>query len=1705
SYQCGGAGGCTGHSEGNAKVGAASGNANSDCTAAKNGQCAGTTLVGASSDGSAMAGASCQGTEGSKCHYHFEGTASDSSRSGASWAKAYAHGSRDGEMGGGVVQVMAKTQASAHDAEAQASCTGAKNCTSPYSAHAEAHDRSTQTANAKQPDMPSGVWKANGSGTCSGNGKGGCGVHAWAQAGPGGSGGAACTGDCSHFKEEQSGNGFTQTGPSWNQILAAQAAARAAQAARQVQDIDQWAKNAKPGDSVLGYKKNPDGTYKIYTKAPGGQVTTRDCAASECAPGKTVDGPGGKITFPTQGNPETTQSSAPGKDPNKCDANVGCALSGDGTGNDGRYWIKGNGKVHDGLTGSTMTYPDSRPGGSAQGPNINEGSFGSPKGAPFTFTCNGGCKGDVSNVDLGKGKFTDHIDLAGTPNLLVGRNGLGNLGDYSHTGAGTITLQGRDGKPMKPITSTAKDGLSAGDWAQITNKYGYTPWDIDTLKKVLGPGDSLTGFQKNPNGSYTVYSKDPNGQVQQRECQAGMCDPKGGGGGQVTIPKQGDSRVTQPSAPGHDPSTCTANDSCGLASDSSGDGFWWLTGNGKVHDGVTGSQLTYPDSRSKDDRNPSHNSGNLGGTGGTPFAFTCTGGCQGDVSNIDLGKGKFTDQVDLAGSSNLMTGRDGQADPGTYSHAGKGVVTLQVGKDGKDVITSDGNGNDPANNWTIITTRGVDSPGYYDMGGGQTGEITLNEGYGIKQVDASHKIATYNDKPIEQVYAEPCGGDCVVSGSVTYPPGTVKDGEKVVGQNNGLSVTTPDGKGDGGSLGCDGDCALTRPKDMEQAPALKDVSLFEPMIKKGELPSQAAEIKFNGPQDPYHQPDSNVQKWVDPYGNKSQCDSAKGSCNIGMVYGKGGGVVCSGAGCDSTNVNGEHLAGAGYLLFPTTDRNGKITGNDGFGCQGAAKGVCQSSPGLPNLGWAGTPDASWMAGIDPTYLRPGQNTEVDQQLYKLFAPYGIKPGDPLPPLDASGLALLKQQDEKNHTNYYQEYVDSLPALSQGQLDLATLKVGSALSTLQTHSQQLEKQVKGLQQALDAQAQYNQGKLSYAALQPHLKVIKQALAMDQEYSNARNLVDGITGLSYEEQTTAADEKVGENPALVGQTPGETLQQARKRFADNGLAAYGIDPKTGKAPVLNDLQKAQASAATVAGLNASARTVVLDQQRDAYNQQNDALKTAGGGTPDQVAHLQKWYDQITTDSNAIQIVQGSGAVPAPPGYQSIKSLEDGLPGKITMSRDEQRSDDILAAKAAGDTTLANRLGEWNKLQIQAEGLVGQMNNSHSTYQKQLVKDYYQPFSDLAGLNYNTLARDQGSRDPSKGLDGMPLPSSGHPDLFFAVRSAYYTPEQNANAKDDSVLAKAFDQGGLLKLPGVTAADRRAQLAAQGISSRDALLNQFYDSANIDPKNLTPDQIKALGGPADKLAQWEKDGTQHSNVSLHGTLVVGEDGQVGVEWTYTVSRTVVNRPSYGGRAGAALPSQPKTTQETKVFDRTGEHYDDLQDFLDNNHLFNDKTQISTSKDWTGSDGHGAGNYTGIGHSHPSWWDKYGGYVVGGAMVVGGILTSPIGGEVATGVGIGMMAGAASVSLVQEGMNLENMSAHGLSINPFTSADARNAWLAIGGDVVSLATLGVAGSVAKIGGAAIKAADAGDGVLAASNAANALKTGSSSVLKWTNRAVAA
>ncbi|MGH3587678.1 MAG: hypothetical protein ACRDQ0_15290, partial [Pseudonocardia sp.] len=592
----------------------------------------------------------------------------------------------------------------------------------------------------------------------------------------------------------------------------------------------------------------------------------------------------------------------------------------------------------------------------------------------------------------------------------------------------------------------------------------------------------------------------------------------------------------------------------------------------------------------------------------------------------------------------------------------------------------------------------------------------------------------------------------------------------------------------------------------------------------------------------------------------------------------------------------------------------------------------------------GDPDASWMGAIDPTYLRPGQDTEVDKELYELLKPYGVQPGDPLPPLDAAGLQLLKDADAENkkngkETHYYEQYLDNLPELSQGQKDLAVLKVAGALDTLQRHSKELEEQLPGLEDALAAQKKFNEGKITQAQLEPHLKVIQQALSMDQEFANSRALVDSISGISYQQSLTENNGELGGKSGLVEPTPGESLQDARKRFFEEGAKAFGLDPKTGKPVELTLQQRAQASAATAAGLNTVARTGALEQQIGDYNEQNDALTEAGGADPAQAARMDQWHDQIESDSDAIQTVQ-----------QNVKKLQEKLPGRNTMTREELRQDDIKAAKEGGDEKLAGRLTEWNDLQNDIESLTKQMDESGDPYQKKLAKDYYKPLAGLAELNYNTIARDQGSRDPKSLLDGMPLPSSGHPDLYFAARAAYYTPAQDKAAAGDELVAKALDRGGLLHVPGATKEDRRTQLAAQGITDRQSMFNQYLEAAGIDPsKPLSKKQIEDLGGKkvVDAITDYEKDHDGDGKIWVDGTLVE-RDGEIFAVWRFR--ETFHNPPPPGTVAqakGGYTPGPPET--ETKIWDQEGMRYDDLQDFLDNNKIFNENTKISTAKDWT------------------------------------------------------------------------------------------------------------------------------------------------------------
>ncbi|WP_037070445.1 hypothetical protein, partial [Pseudonocardia acaciae] len=976
----------------------------------------------------------------------------------------------------------------------------------------------------------------------------------------------------------------------------------------------------------------------------------------------------------------------------------------------------------------------------------------------------------------------------------------------------------------------------------------------------------------------------------------------------------------------------------------------------------------------------------------------------------------------------------------------------------------------------------------------------------------SHKIPVYNDDPIHTpARTEICGNYC--SNNIpekNWAPGEVKVGEKAVGDNNGLSVVTPDGTGKGGTVGCDGDCNLTRPKDMEQAPELKGVHLIEPMVKRGELATQPAVLEFRGPDDPHHKP-AEVQHWVGPDGNRSQCDSTNGPCHIGMVYGPGGGVVCTGAGCDSTNTKGQHLAGAGYLLFPTVDKDGKITGHSGYGCE--TFGQCTASEGLKNLGTLspGQVHPAWMGGIDPSYLRPGQDTPVDKHIYEALAPLGIKPGDPLPPLDAAGEQLLRDYDHDHNTHFYDQYMADLPELTTGQKDMAVLKVAGAWDTLQDRSQKLETQLPGLQKAVEAQKLYNEGKLSQAELQPHLKVIKQALSMDREYANARALVDSISGLTYQPRTSEQDQKTGADPKILQPGQGESIRDAEKRTADTKLPEMGVDAATGKSPKLNQEEQAKASAATVVGVYLPTRIEALNQEWDQWNARNEELK-AGGATQDQVDQMDQWSKQLGGKQEAIKAVQGN-----------IAGLQKDLPGKVKMSPHDQRLADMTAFEARGDPKLAERLRAWDKLQTDAEGLATEMEApTASQYRQQLAKEYYRPLSTLAGLNYNTLAHDQGSRDPHSQIGDMPLPSTGHPDLYLAALSAYNSTPQNENAARNAQLAGLLDQGGAKAdkegkslAPGATPADRRADLAAQGIVDEPGLWRKYFQDLGVrdlaDVNQLSEEEKKQLGVPVDAIEQYKKSHPEKGPITANGIFVKDDkDGMYYADFTFTGEFLKVEQRSGFYEAKVGDPPGKKPEYEQKIFDRNGHRYSDFDDFYTHNRMYKEGTQISTSRNWStarATTASGDTYYTGGGKKPPNWWERNSDWVLGVPMVVGGIMTLPAGGWAVAGFGI--MGAAGAVGAVEKVNHLQEMSDHGVSINPFGSGDAgreaRSTWLGLGGDLLSLGAMGPAMGAAKAGATAYKAYKSGDEVLAATSAAEALKTGYSPVAKWANRAAIA
>ncbi|HEY0574964.1 MAG TPA: hypothetical protein VGD73_12755, partial [Pseudonocardia sp.] len=898
----------------------------------------------------------------------------------------------------------------------------------------------------------------------------------------------------------------------------------------------------------------------------------------------------------------------------------------------------------------------------------------------------------------------------------------------------------------------------------------------------LGPNQrGVEGVDKDGNRVLKVKPKGGNVQTCTvgQDCQGPNKDSLSTPGGETV--NWGDNKFTGnvPVTPGSGTKD-NVQGSEGITSyrDDKGNGAYSVKGNGQVTDGVSGSKITYRDSRpvpvpGEPIPGAAQNSGRFANLKGSPFTTTCAGGCVGDIKNADIGQGVWTDHIDIAGTPGTLIGRDGVGSAATLDFEGKGKVTTAE----KDIIDANGDGISVGGGWTNIKTRDAfGHSGVFDISNDQTGSVKLGkEGYTI----AKHT---------------PAGGIAGLMGPI------------------GINVTTPDGNGQNGEIRCVGGCELTRPDGMKQsnpnglsaeALAKPDANrtcanciVVEPITKKGELPTETGGIT--------NLADGTVH-WTDPDGNTHKCEGK--SCNIGMLYGEGGGVTCTGKGCEGTNVAGQRMKGEGWFLYPTTDGKGNITGNQGMGCRDGA-GKCETNvPKEYQLRWQGDPDASWMLLTDPSYRRPSLDNELDRQIADRL---GLDPKGPLPPLTNSDRAALTDDEKKR-------YDAGLPALTQEQKNEAVLMSGIEQSKRQRLLGKLEGELSGtdLKSTLDVIEKANADRLTdkeRADLAPELKKLEQAGQTGKELADAHRFVDGIDRASYTPPTIAdinaklaADPKLVEDlagPAPVVNSNGslsleqlldptkippapepteldrktaqlwDTPDNKLKRARDNAAELMGVDPNADPNAPRKPMtaEQAKLSANNIADLS------LIPRERSVAEQNNDLDKRRK--TLDQT-------DPQQVDAFNADVAKVNGEVAALNGIRArIKENTPAPDPKAAEQAAQRRKLDLAFAKHADDDPFYQRLNNANTDLQRVTTLADSMEKSGDRNQVEVAK-VLRGYQDASLTRYNAIAG--GPRSQSNMLGSgqwvkiqdeshpvwLDLPSTGHSDVVSALNAAVRLP--------------------------------------------------------------------------------------------------------------------------------------------------------------------------------------------------------------------------------------------------------------------------------------------------------------------------------------------
>ncbi|OLT01623.1 hypothetical protein BJF90_30770 [Pseudonocardia sp. CNS-004] len=1073
----------------------------------------------------------------------------------------------------------------------------------------------------------------------------------------------------------------------------------------------------------------------------------------------------------------------------------------------------------------------------------------------------------------------------------------------------------------------------------------------------------------------------------------------------------------------------------GIAQDAQGDAEAWVRGRGEAIDGRTGDRIVFT---RKAQAESAVNNIRFGNKKGSPFASTCNGGCEwwsptGEHLVVD-------------GNWGQIQAQDGSGAPARIKFHGGGEFTNAQ----HDVVHAD---NLPGGVTDIIGRGGDLTPGIYSIKG-TTGYIQFRDPhYNAKNNPNFSKQAGTDLFKIEIT-----GGDL----------------------GKGIKATTPDKDGKGGSLWCEGDCVRTMPGIYSDG---SNGHMYDPVTRCNncqiteQLPT--GEGRFpNGYGSVTLFDDSNglVSRYT-PWGDKQTCQAGSGGrCGFtqynrslanakGEGAGQGGGAICGasgeGGGCWGMNEEGD-FQNASVMKDEATGkwvpvRTGLLYRNDdgshaGRFCAGHSGGACSGNAGSPVFDAPPESNGAMAAVLDPGMQI---SEEMAKDLAELKGPNGKqllegRDADDRSPLTASELETLEGAGADDTLEAYNR---DLP-LSQTQSDGVQMSWFEDTVT----QKELGPKYEELRGPIDDLADLTEAALAgdnhiddseWADIKPVRDAIeREAPGLLAKWEPAQTRLQLMRGAGWTlNDYRAANAEVGNNPDLIKHLIGETLS-SDPEVADS-QQRRAIEVVAGQQKDLNTAQLEMHQAL-------GPRMTKLNDRIARFNYASQVIKDRGGPTIGESIWLNREHGAITDEQEALELA-------IRPYQADIDAAEKTL-----------RQTDLAYADASGNASWASDLRSAYNRHNRVNGLYLRLSASSQPRQKELSETFGR-LTRLTELGYNYVRdrqfeapRNYKPGDPIRPdqslLGGRYLPSTMLRDFAAIHTGARFLDDwkrYDGHFRDQIKDTMSLDQQAALAAFGVTPQMKEAELLPRETDWRndDVIVGMIGTDAN-------PDDVQ------NRIEELAADGKAQAITMPYQN----PDGSWGA---VTLFRVKQDDGSY------------------RYIDQTGAHFSGLQDFRDNNEILSeDGTLIAaenlgdlealTDRGLDRDTGEAPEGCTGCnivvksGHTPASWWDKFGGYVVGGAMVVGGVLlwaaggvatiatlgaASPLGAAAAIG-GTALIAGGVAYTTVDAVSNMVNRSNHGQS-NSWSNPAARADYLNLAGNVLTVVGVGVAVKAATAGAA--------------------------------------